>query len=557
MKKRNFIVALILSTCLFGCDESIENTISNNNHSTTSTIEDNKKENKVHIYSIPEGVEKYENAKLLLNGTECPMYLVKTNALHSWSGDNYARQNNGVAIFSLEGRVNVEVKCNYDVTFDTKVRPLKYNINPIINQETDTISFQIYDAGHYVIEPNGESDKTIHIFVQSMLRETKVEELDQEKLIYFGPGLHTKDNNKYLSGDSSIELQNDQIVYLDYGAVVRGRFTATSKSNITIMGPGVVDGSTFERVSGKSQFIPFDFNYCRNVTFKDFTMLDTAGWTINWYFMTNSKIENIKIISSRSNGDGISLQSCIDIEVKDCFVRSWDDSLVVKNYPRWNDRTQHGTTDNILFENCTLWTDLAQSMEVGYETVGQIMEDITFNNITVLHNYHKPVMSIHNGNNANIKRVKFTNITVEDASMGQGDAGSNTQLVDITAKHSATWSNQHTITSLGQIEDITVKNILVKAGSAKLKFRFEGSKDTRPDYLNNEHFVKNVELTDISWKGKGVDNSFQGMTWYQNEYTENIKLSLTGEKITGSEFIRYMSKDELKEYGEQYIVLVD
>lgn len=557
MKKRNFIVALILSTCLFGCGESIENTTSNNNHSTTSTIDDNKKENKVHIYSIPEGVEKYENAKLLLNGTECPMYLVKTNALHSWSGDNYVRQNNGVAIFSLEGRVNVEVKCNYDVTFDTKVRPLKYNINPIINQETDTISFQIYDAGHYVIEPNGEGDKTIHVFVQSMLRETKVEELDQEKLIYFGPGLHTKDNNKYLSGDSSIELQNDQIVYLDYGAVVRGRFTATSKSNITIMGPGVVDGSTFERVSGKSQFIPFDFNYCRNVTFKDFTMLDTAGWTINWYFMTNSKIENIKIISSRSNGDGISLQSCIDIEVKDCFVRSWDDSLVVKNYPRWNDRTQHGTTDNILFENCTLWTDLAQSMEVGYETVGQIMEDITFNNITVLHNYHKPVMSIHNGNNANIKRVKFTNITVEDASMGQGDAGSNTQLVDITAKHSATWSNQHTITSLGQIEDITVKNILVKAGSAKLKFRFEGSKDTRPDYLNNEHFVKNVELTDISWKGKGVDNSFQGMTWYQNEYTENIKLSLTGEKITGSEFIRYMSKDELKEYGEQYIVLVD
>ena len=557
MKKRNFIVALILSTCLFGCGESIGNTTSNNNHSTTSTIEDNKKENKVHIYSIPEGVEKYETAKLLLNGTECPMYLVKTNALHSWSGDNYVRQNNGVAIFSLEGRVNVEVKCNYDVTFDTKVRPLKYNINPIINQETDTISFQIYDAGHYVIEPNGEGDKTIHVFVQSMLRETKVEELNQEKLIYFGPGLHTKDNNKYLSGDSSIELQNDQIVYLDYGAVVRGRFTATSKSNITIMGPGVVDGSTFERVSGKSQFIPFDFNYCRNVTFKDFTMLDTAGWTINWYFMTNSKIENIKIISSRSNGDGISLQSCIDIEVKDCFVRSWDDSLVVKNYPRWNDRTQHGTTDNILFENCTLWTDLAQSMEVGYETVGQIMEDITFNNITILHNYHKPVMSIHNGNNANIKRVKFTNITVEDASMGQGDAGSNTQLVDITAKHNATWSNQHTITSLGQIEDITVKNILVKAGSAKLKFRFEGSKDTRPDYLNNEHFVKNVSLTDISWKGKGVNNSFQGMTWYQNEYTENIKLSLTGEKITGSEFIRYMSKDELKEYGEQYIVLVD
>src|SRR5690606_17901139 len=98
---------------------------------------------------------------------------------------------------------------------------------------------------------------------------------------------------------------------------------------------------------------------------------------------------NLKIITARANGDGVSVQSSSEVTMKDGFVRAWDDALVVKNVDR-------GNTNNVLFDDVTIWTDLAQSMEVGYETYGAKMENITFRNITVLHNFHKAAMSIHN-----------------------------------------------------------------------------------------------------------------------------------------------------------------
>ena len=87
-------------------------------------------------------------------------------------------------------------------------------------------------------------------------------------------------------------------------------------------------------------------------------------------------MNNIKIITARQNGDGISVQSCKNVNINGGFVRSWDDSLVVKNVER-------GTTKDVTFDGVTVWTDLAQSMEVGYETNGATMNNITFKNITV------------------------------------------------------------------------------------------------------------------------------------------------------------------------------
>lgn len=49
---------------------------------------------------------------------------------------------------------------------------------------------------------------------------------------------------------------------------------------------------------------------------------------------------------------------------------------------RWDNRSIEGSTNYITFDNCVLWTDLAQSMEVGFECVGVTMNNIVFQNIT-------------------------------------------------------------------------------------------------------------------------------------------------------------------------------
>lgn len=59
-------------------------------------------------------------------------------------------------------------------------------------------------------------------------------------------------------------------------------------------------------------------------------MLNPNAWACQAYDSHDGVIDGVKIITARPNGDGISLQSCQNYEVKNCFVRSWDDSLVVK-----------------------------------------------------------------------------------------------------------------------------------------------------------------------------------------------------------------------------------
>lgn len=88
--------------------------------------------------------------------------------------------------------------------------------------------------------------------------------------------------------------------------------------------------------------------------------------------------------------------------------------------------------------------NLAQSMEIGYETnkgdkENSTIENVTFEDITVLHNFHKPVLSIHNADNAAISNVTYKNIVVEDACMGLGDG--TKELIDLQVLTNSGWIN--------------------------------------------------------------------------------------------------------------------
>lgn len=505
--------------------------------------------NRIRFYPLPEGVEEFQEAEVYLGDERLPLYSVLVNTSQVWTPDNYQRIENGVAYFELDGKVTVTVKLPYEINYKSKLRPLSAGIIPIANLKERTLTFEIASAGNYVLEINGDLKQAIHFFV-SEFEEEKFE-ADTENFLYFGPGVHTKDNNSLIDRNNQITLSSNTTVFLAPGAVLRGRFYARNAENIKILGKGIISGSSFERnPRNGSATIPIDFDKCRNVLLSDFSILDPAGWAVNFYFTENSKIENLKIISSRSNGDGISIQSCRNITVDGCFVRTWDDSLVVKNYPRWENRSIHGETKNIVFSNCTLWTDLAQSMEIGYETVGKVMEDIKFSNITVLHALHKPVISIHNGNNAEIKNVLWERITVEDASMGGGDAHGNDELIDFRVLYSENWSSQHTVTSLGSIEDVVVNDVLILHGKKVPKITISGTYDNR-DGFKTSHYVRNISLNNITYRNTLLDEN--NIKLALGDYVRNVTVKHEGLNL-GAEFIFSKTPQELSLYGAELIV---
>ena len=94
-------------------------------------------------------------------------------------------------------------------------------------------------------------------------------------------------------------------------------FFAHGGNNIKIVGGGIIDGSVFERNANINiQTIPYEFNYCSNLMFKGIVTTDPAGWCYNIYYCDAVVLDNIKIISSRSNGDGVSIQSCKNVTCK-------------------------------------------------------------------------------------------------------------------------------------------------------------------------------------------------------------------------------------------------
>lgn len=486
--------------------------------------------------------EQYSQMRLYAANQQIPLYNTKVNVSQIWNALAPQRTNSAVAVVELEGVMTFKLQCNFLIREECKISPLNAKVDYTIDEDRRVVTFTIKNPGQYTIE--FRSKRTLHLFVNEYRQYDAYRE--NENIIYFGPGIHNSKTSKYISSDNYIQVKSNQTIFLDLGAIVEGGFKASNASNFKIVGSGVVTGKGFERnAETGARFIPYDFSFCNNFTIEGITTLDPAGWCYNIYFCKNVWIDNIKIISSRSNGDGISLQSCQDVQCKNSFVRSWDDSLVVKNYPI-HSTSQQGTTKNIEFYNCILWTDLAQSMEIGFETIGKVMENITFDTIVVIHNYHKAPISIHNGNNADIKNIKFLNITIEDASMGLGDG--TKVIVDFSTEFSATWSTNHMTTELGSIDEVLLKNILVLKGIKAPKISLRGCIDKRDGYHNSLHKITNVIFEDVYLYDNYVDANYVPL---DTQYCEAITFSNTGQKPTGAKWIE---TQDVSLYGSEYYI---
>lgn len=375
------------------------------------------------------------SCRVWLNGEEVRT-VYETAVCHQryWTAEP-ALSTTPVAIGAAGGACRVEIEWLGRAVSSALVRPLALGVQPEVRD--GRVCFSLEGPANVTVEFNGSPEGALHLFLHAPDMEKP--DPDAPKVRYFGPGEYR---------DQIITVRNNEIIYLDEGCVLYGQIYCGLGKYFTIAGHGVLCGSIYDRY--KDTLVPVNLSNCSDFTIRDITILDPSAWTVNLLKCKNAVIDNVKIVSARSNSDGFTFQNCENIRVQNCFVRSWDDNLVVKGY--------NGDVRNVTFENCVLWTDLAQSCEIGYETRAKVIEDITFRNITVLHAFHKPVISIHNSDSALVRRVTFENIVVEDARMGQGDG--TPYLIDLTTTESQ-WS---ATLKRGTIDGVTVRNVRVLGG---------------------------------------------------------------------------------------------
>jgi F5/8 type C domain/Glycosyl hydrolases family 28 len=512
--KRIFTLLLMftLTIVLVGCGKDSEKP-----SDTTPRVEDTTdytptrtvSETQVVVYEGPEVMESSEKVSIEVENQELFVYetLVNHGRVFTYTAPTTTAP---VAIFDFEGSVKVQITVEEGTVENAVVRPLAYGVEPSISG--NTISFTLEYSANYVIEYNNDPKTAVHLFANPLETDTPDPENLPDDMIYIGPGVYKAD---------AIPVESNQTVYLAGGAVVYGQIRAEGVENVTIRGRGIIDGSIYTRNSAAEYVVPIEFRHSKNIKLEGITFLNPAGWTIASYFNDGLTIDNIKIMTARANGDGISLQSSKNVEVKNSFIRSWDDAIVVKNYDR-------GTTEKILFNNVVVWTDLAQSIEVGYETDGATMDDITFRNITVLHNFHKPVISIHNADDAAITNVVFQNITVEDAQM----IGDNTTesydnfLIDFFIQYNQEWSSTGGVR--GTVDNVIVDNVKVIEGRDDLVSRITG--------FDANHKISNVRITNITIKGQKIKTA-QDLRLSVNDFVSNVTVDFTAKESTGAALI--------------------
>jgi hypothetical protein len=461
------------------------------------------------IYNLP--LAKDDETKITVGGKELFVYATGVNAGHTWSVDYTAPEMyTPVAYFDADfGSKGGELTVKIDVSKvkdleainSVEVLPSAYGIKPKVSGKT--VTFNIKENGNYTVVFNDDEVNAVHLFAN----EPENYAVDEDTVV-IGPGEWIIDN---------LTLESDTTYYIQGGAVVHTTVGGNFIESVKVYGHGIIDGSMFNGWKGVEAHVPFNMVSARSVVLDGPMFLNSNCWVINATDCNSCVIQNVKVISGRANGDGITLQSCQDMTIRDAFVRSWDDSCVVKNY------TQTQNSKNIKFSNIQIWTDLAQSMEIGYETnknrkADAEISDISFKDVTVLFNWHKPVISIHNSDDAWVHDISYENIVVEHANMGEGDSTENRQLIDFNNRSSG-WS---TTNDRGKISDVTITNVKVnntnKEAAMGVISRIVGN--------DPEANIENITIKDLYILGTKVTNdNYQdaAFKFETNEYISNLK----------------------------------
>ncbi len=382
------------------------------------------------VYPISLGEAQSSAWRVFVDGEAAPVRMARVSAWpinRRWPGHQRSVEETEIAgfvQFETDGPAEIRVtprRLGQSVT----VRPLSRGVTPRV--EGGDILFTLPGPGQYTLEMDG-SHRALHLFADPVTS-FPVDPKDPS-VIYFSRGVHTP---------GAIRLASGQTLYLDEGALVYGRIEATDAHDIRILGHGILDGSrnTEEILSEmgteqqeayeKGWAVPnalrrhtVELSYCDRVETRGITIRDSLVYNIRPVCCRGLTIDDVKIIGSwRYNSDGIDMHNCQDVVIRNCFVRTFDDSICVKGFDYTQDESDmlHGgvlydTFQNVLVENCVIWCDWGRSLEFGAETRARDISRVTFRRCDLIHNAHI-AMDVQNVDYAHIHDVLFEDIRVE------------------------------------------------------------------------------------------------------------------------------------------------
>ncbi len=379
----------------------------------------------VNIYPVTKCGDECHDYTVKVNGKQIELHSARVSAVpfnRRWPGHQRQIEQTELINFALfETDEAVELEITAPEPFEKlEIRPRTLGITPEIDGQT--IRFTLPRAAYFTVEPY-DRYRALHIFADPV-SDYGVDKEDPN-VIYFGPGEHDV---------GQIDLESGQTLFIDEGAVVYSCISARGADNIRILGRGILDNSrnkekilyecnavdNFAAVENAERQHTIQLNYCDNALIDGITIRDSLVYNIRPVCCDGMTIRNVKIIGCwRYNSDGIDSHNCSNMHIKDCFLRTFDDSICVKGMDCWQQPDEiyyngrvYCYAENILVEGCTVWNDWGTALEIGAETRAEEIRGLTFRDCNIIH-LTGPAFGCCNVDRAKVHNVLYENITVE------------------------------------------------------------------------------------------------------------------------------------------------
>lgn len=242
---------------------------------------------------------------------------------------------------------------------------------------------------------------------------------------------------------------------------------AVDAKNIGIEGEGAIDGQGSKL---KAQHIltdtrpegqrwgrrPFLIRIvrCEGVTVKDVTLNYAAAWTSHYFQSRKLRIENVKIVSvGVAHNDGIGIDGCQDVRIKNCDVVSGDDALVFKT------TSSKMACRDIVVTGMRLKSNQA-GIKMGTESMAPF-EDITISGCHIYDTKNGGIKLL-TVDGAHLRNVVISDITMDEVR--------TPMLFRLGSRLNVFRKGQDTKQPTGTFENVVIRNVKAKAAdSAQLK----------------------------------------------------------------------------------------
>jgi hypothetical protein len=368
-------------------------------------VEGRPKDGGLTIWPAPPGEKLYGDYTVRLNGKEAPVYACRVSAMpfnQVWPGYQRPLDQSelaGFATWGMAGAVEVEVRVTRPFR-EVAVRPSSRGIRPVVKGRT--IRFTLPRPGQYTVELDGPHH-ALHLFANPP--ETDAPKAGGANVLYFGPGVHRP---------GKIVVKSGQTVYIAGGAVVYTAINGKGVSGVRVLGRGIVDTSEFEREQGPGS-IRFDDS--SDIKVEGVILRDPDLWCLSVFGSRGVEISNIKMIGLwRYNSDGIDICNTQEVTIRDSFVRSFDDSIVLKGMggggELWGQPYTKLPVRNVRVSGLVVWCDWGRALELGAETAAPEISGVEFRDIDIIRTCNI-AMDIQHGDRAAVHGIRFENIRVE------------------------------------------------------------------------------------------------------------------------------------------------